>query len=61
MGIKNNLDHTRRIHLKDYARTRDGKIVIEYDLIKRFLELLERTFQMEGGMHSGTEQRPKTD
>lgn len=45
--IANNLDHTRRIRLKDYARTRDGKIVIEYDLIKRFLELLERTFQME--------------
>lgn len=45
--IANNLDHTRRIRLKDYARTRDGKIVIEYDLIKRFLELLERNFQME--------------
>ncbi len=32
---------------KDYARTREGKVVMDYALIKRFLELLERTFQME--------------
>lgn len=32
---------------KDYARTREGKIVMDYVLIKRFLEILERTFQME--------------
>ncbi|MEO9308083.1 MAG: CRISPR-associated endonuclease Cas1 [Nitrososphaera sp.] len=35
------------IHKKDYARTREGKIVMDYNLIRRFLELLERTFQKE--------------
>jgi CRISPR-associated protein Cas1 len=32
---------------KDYARTREGNIVMDYSLIKRFLERLERTFQIE--------------
>lgn len=32
---------------KDYARTREGNVVMDYSLIKRFLERLERTFQME--------------
>ena len=36
-----------RIDKKDYARTREGKVVMDYNLIRRFLELLERTFQKE--------------
>ncbi len=41
--------HTKghRIDKKDYARTREGKVVMDYSLIKRFLELLERSFQMK--------------
>lgn len=35
------------IHKKDYARTNEGKVVMDYNLIRRFLELLERTFQKE--------------
>ncbi|MDE1769030.1 MAG: CRISPR-associated endonuclease Cas1 [Thaumarchaeota archaeon] len=37
----------QRITKRDYARTREGKIVLDYNLIRRFLELLERTFQKE--------------
>ncbi len=33
------------IREKDYAHTRKGLVVMDYDLIRRFLELLERTFQ----------------
>jgi len=40
-----NKGHT--IVKKDYARTKEGNVVMDYSLIKRFLELLERTFQME--------------
>jgi len=40
-----NKGHT--IVKKDYARTREGNVVMDYSLIKRFLELLERIFQME--------------
>ena len=36
-----------RISKKQYSRTKQGTIVLEYDLIKSFLELLERTFQKE--------------
>jgi len=33
-------------HPGQYCRhTRDGNVVLEYDLIRRFLEMLERTFQ----------------
>ena len=32
---------------KQYASTREGKIVMSYELTKNFLELLERTFQKE--------------
>jgi CRISPR-associated protein Cas1 len=41
--------HTKglRIDKSDYVRTREGNIVMSYSLIKRFLELLERTFQKE--------------
>ena len=37
----------QKIYNKDYAFTKDGSVVIDYDLIRRFLELLERTFQKE--------------
>jgi len=41
--------HTKgmRIDKEDYARTREGNIVMDYSLIKRFLELLERSFKKE--------------
>jgi len=41
--------HTKglRIDKNDYARTREGNVIMDYALIKRFLERLERTFQME--------------
>lgn len=45
--IANNKDHTQRIRLDEFAHTREGVVVMEYDLIKRFLELLERTFQQD--------------
>lgn len=35
------------IHKKDYAFTKDGSVVLDNDLIRKFLELLERTFQKE--------------
>jgi len=34
-----------RISKKQYAYTREGIVVLEYDLIRNFLELLERNFQ----------------
>jgi CRISPR-associated protein Cas1 len=40
-----NVGHT--VVKKDYARTRDGSVVMDHSLIKRFLELLERIFQKE--------------
>lgn len=45
--IANNVNATQRIYLKDYARTKNGTIVLDYSLIRRFLEMLERTFQQE--------------
>ncbi len=45
--IANNTSHNHRIKLKEYAHTREGNVVIEYSLIKRFLELLERQFSQE--------------
>lgn len=35
------------IHRKDYAFTRNGAVILDTNLIKRFLEVLERTFQKE--------------
>jgi len=40
-----------RISKKQYAYTREGIVVLEYDLIRKFLELLERTFQKERRYH----------
>jgi len=45
--IANNKEKRNRIKLKDYNHTKDGNVVIEYDLIRRFLELLERQFSQE--------------
>ena len=45
--IANHGSTRQKINLKEYASTRDGTIVMEYSLIKRFLELLERQFQQE--------------
>ncbi|MDH5463585.1 MAG: CRISPR-associated endonuclease Cas1 [Nitrosopumilus sp.] len=45
--IANHVDSRKQIKLKEYSFTKDGTIVIEYVLIKRFLELLERQFQKE--------------
>ncbi|MCH7560959.1 MAG: CRISPR-associated endonuclease Cas1, partial [Thaumarchaeota archaeon] len=36
-----------RISRKQYSYTREGFVVLEYELIRKFLELLERTFQKE--------------
>ncbi|MDH3203332.1 MAG: CRISPR-associated endonuclease Cas1 [Nitrosopumilus sp.] len=40
-------DSRYRIKLKEFAHTREGNVVLEYDLLKRFLEMLERNFQKE--------------
>jgi len=45
--IAQHKDTRHRIKLKEIAHTRDGRVVMEYALIKRFLELLERNFQKE--------------
>ena len=36
-----------RISKKQYAFTREGKVVLDSELIRKFLEVLERTFQKE--------------
>jgi len=36
-----------RISKKQYAFTREGRIVLDSDLIRRFLEVLERVFTQE--------------
>jgi len=43
--IANSESKGHYIREKDYAHTRKGLVVMDYDLIRRFLELLERTFQ----------------
>ena len=45
--IANHKDSRYRIKLKEFVHNRDGNVVMEYDLTRRFLEMLERTFQME--------------
>jgi len=45
LANEHNKDH--RIYQKDYAYTKDGSVVMDNSLIRRFLELLERTFQKE--------------
>jgi len=38
---------TQKIKKREYTWTREGKIVMDSDLIRRFLEILERKFQSE--------------
>jgi len=45
--IANNSSKHHRIKLKEYSYSKEGTVVIEYDLLKRFLELLERQFSQE--------------
>ena len=45
--LANHQNNGQAIKKKDYARTREGVVVMDYNLIRRFLELLERSFQME--------------
>ena len=40
-------NHNHPITKRDYAWTREGKIIFDDELIRRFLELLERKFQTE--------------
>ena len=45
--IATNGSTRQRIKLNEIANTRDGSIRLDYGLIKRFLEMLERNFQKE--------------
>jgi len=45
--LANHQDYLQSIKKKEYAWTREGKVVLDSDLIKRFLEILERKFQAE--------------
>jgi len=45
--ISNHNDSRKRIKLKEFTNTRIGNVVLEYDLVRRFLEMLERNFQKE--------------
>lgn len=45
MANLQNYDHS--IKIKDYTWTREGKVVMDSDLIRRFLEVLERKFLSE--------------
>ncbi len=46
-SIANNVNSKQRIYLKDYTHTKDGHVILDYSLTKRFLERLERIFQKE--------------
>jgi CRISPR-associated protein Cas1 len=45
--IATNKDHGQRIRLKDYVHTKDGSVVMDSSLIRRFLEKLERVLSQE--------------
>jgi CRISPR-associated protein Cas1 len=45
--IASDTNHNHPITKRDYAWTREGRVVLDDDLIRRFLELLERKFQSE--------------
>jgi hypothetical protein len=45
--IAGETNHNHRITKRDYAWTREGRIILDDGLIRRFLELLERKFQSE--------------
>lgn len=39
--------HSRMIRREEYEWIKEGRVILDSDLIRRFLELLERTFQNE--------------
>jgi CRISPR-associated protein Cas1 len=39
--------HGRSIRKEEYAHTREGRVILDTNLVRRFLELLERKFQSE--------------
>jgi len=45
--LANTHNKTQMIKKRDYTWTREGSIVMDSALIRRFLEMLERTFQTE--------------
>ncbi|MCV0411256.1 CRISPR-associated endonuclease Cas1 [Nitrosopumilus sp.] len=45
--IANHPNYRYRIKLKEFVHTREGNVVMDSSLIKRFLEMLERQFQQE--------------
>jgi len=45
--LANERNKEYRIYKKDYAFTKEGLVVLDYNLIRRFLQLLERTFHKE--------------
>ncbi len=45
--LANSDNYQQSIKKKDYTWTREGKVVMDSDLIKRFLEILEKKFQSE--------------
>jgi len=46
--IANHPNNRNKIKLKEYKKhSKTGNVLIEYDLIRRFLELLERNFVQE--------------
>ncbi|QLH06932.1 CRISPR-associated endonuclease Cas1 [Nitrosopumilus ureiphilus] len=46
-SIANNSSKRHRIKLKEFVHTRDGNVVMDSSLIKRFLEMLDRQFRQE--------------
>jgi len=46
------------IDKKNYARTREGNVTIDYNLTKGFIELLKRHFIMKEDMVSGIRRKP---
>lgn len=45
--IASDTNHEHRMRKDEYAWTREGRIILDEGLVKRFLELLERKFQNE--------------
>ena len=47
LDLVNIKDHKSQIRKRDYAHTKDGFVVMDDSLIRRFLEKLERVFSQE--------------
>ena len=45
--LANSVTKGQTIRLKDYSFTKNSSVILDNDLIRQFLELLERTFQKE--------------